>query len=77
MAGDTEQSFLEDFVLLVPKGKARADVLMGVAVTANPILALYHQYWAGWRDLPNGRSLSGHAREETRTTHPRCHYHIN
>lgn len=44
MTGYTEQSFLENFVLFVPKGKARANVLMGVAVSANSILALSHQY---------------------------------
>jgi len=40
MAGDTEQSFLEDRVFFVPEGKARADVLMSVAVSANAIFAL-------------------------------------
>ena len=44
MTSDTEQSFLEDFVFFIPKGKAGADVLMSVTVAANPIFALYRQY---------------------------------
>ena len=37
MTSDTEQSFIEDIVFFVPEGKAGANVLMGVAVTASPI----------------------------------------
>ena len=46
MTSDTEQSFLEDFVFLIPKGKAGADVLMSVTVDPNAIftLRLYRQY---------------------------------
>ena len=44
MTSDTEQSFLEDFVFFIPKGKTGADVLMSVTVAANPIFALYRQY---------------------------------
>ena len=44
MTSDTEQSFLEDFVFFIPKGKAGADVLMSVTVAANAIFALYSQY---------------------------------
>ena len=48
MTSDTEQSFLEDFVFFIPKGKAGADVLMTVTVPANSIftlsLRLYRQY---------------------------------
>jgi hypothetical protein len=39
----TEQSFLEDFVFFIPKGKAGADVLMSVTVAANAIFT-YRQY---------------------------------
>jgi hypothetical protein len=41
VTSDAKQSFFEDFVLLIPKGKARADVLMSVTIAANPIFALY------------------------------------
>ena len=46
MTSDTEQSFLEDFVFFIPKGKAGVDVLMSVTVAANAIftLRLYRQY---------------------------------
>jgi hypothetical protein len=37
VTSDTEQSFLEDFVFFIPKGKAGADVLMSVTVAANAI----------------------------------------
>ena len=46
MTSETEQSFLEDFVFFIRKGKAGADVLMSVTVPANAIftLRLYRQY---------------------------------
>jgi hypothetical protein len=40
MPSDTEQSFFEDFVLFIPECEACANVLMGVTISANPVLAL-------------------------------------
>ena len=41
MTSDTEQSFFEDLVLFIPEREACANVLVGVAISANPVLALY------------------------------------
>jgi hypothetical protein len=55
MTCDTEQSFLEDLVFFVPEGKACADVLMGVAESANAVFTLYLSVWSKMREIPSGR----------------------
>jgi hypothetical protein len=74
VAGDTEQSFLEDWIFFVPEGKGCADVLMSVAVSAETIFALQNQCCGGW-DVPSDKPWSAHGREGTQTKHRHSHYH--
>lgn len=43
MTCDTKQTFFEDRVFLVPKGKGGTDILMGVAVSGKAVFALASQ----------------------------------
>jgi hypothetical protein len=40
VASDSKQSLLENFVIFIPKGKACANVLMGITISANAVFAL-------------------------------------
>jgi len=43
MTSNSKQSFLQDFVLLVPESKGGTHVLMGIRDTADAVLTLRHQ----------------------------------
>ena len=43
MTSNSKQSFLQDFVLLVPESKGGTHVLMGIRDTADAVLTLGHQ----------------------------------
>jgi hypothetical protein len=61
MTCNTEKSFFEDGILLVPEGETGADVLMRIAVSANTVLALRkdQNLWSDGTFHPTIDSRSG------------------
>ena len=57
MTSDTEQSLFENLVLFIPERKACADILMGIAISANAVFALNCQFGVRWEGYTQRKTL--------------------